>query len=86
MNVRPLRTTTVAALTAASVLASTFPFAQVRAQDEQVATQIVGVARLSPESEAAITKGLAYLAKDGVQNPDGSWGGLETQLPKHQSV
>ena len=75
MNARPLRTTTVAALTAASLLTSTLPLARVQAEDEAVATQIVGVARLTPEAEAAITKGLAYLAKDGVQNPNGSWGG-----------
>ena len=62
MNARPLRTTTVAALTAASLLTSTLPLARVQAQDEAAQTQTV-------------TKGLAYLAKDGVQNPNGSWGG-----------
>ena len=36
--------------------------------------QRVNVARLTPEVRNAITKGLAYLAKDGVQNADGSWG------------
>ena len=75
MNARPLRTTTVAALTAASLLTSTLPLARVHAQDEAAQTQTVGVARLTPEAEASITKGLAYLAKDGVQNPNGSWGG-----------
>ena len=29
------------------------------------------------EAEASIKKGLAYLAKAGVQNPDGSWGGSQ---------
>ena len=75
MNVRPLRTTTVAALTAASLIATILPLSRVQAQDEAPPTQTVGVARLTPEAEAAITKGLAYLAKAGVQNPDGSWGG-----------
>jgi hypothetical protein len=36
--------------------------------------QRVNVARLTPETRNAITKGLEYLAKDGVQNVDGSWG------------
>lgn len=36
--------------------------------------QRVGVARLTPEVRAAITKGLAWLAKPGIQNKDGSWG------------
>ena len=75
MNARPLRTTTVAALTAASLLTSTLPLARVQAEDEAGPTQVVGIARLTPEAEASITKGLAYLAKDGVQNPNGSWGG-----------
>lgn len=36
--------------------------------------QQVGVVRLSDPAEAAITQGLAWLAKDGVQGKDGSWG------------
>ncbi|MFP6855830.1 MAG: prenyltransferase/squalene oxidase repeat-containing protein [Roseibacillus sp.] len=71
MNPRPLRTTLVAALAAASLLTTSVPFAQ--AQEER-AGQSVGVARLTPEVRASITKGLEYLAKDGVQNPNGSWG------------
>ena len=62
MKVRPLRTTTVAALTAASLIATLLPLSRVQAQDEAAPTQTVGVARLTPEAEAAITKGLAYLA------------------------
>ena len=61
----------VAALAAASLLTTSVPFAQ--AQEER-AGQSVGVARLTPEVRASITKGLEYLAKDGVQNPNGSWG------------
>jgi hypothetical protein len=46
---------------------------------QEAGTQRVGVARLSPESRRAINKGLAYLAKPGLQNEDGSWG--KTQNP-----
>jgi hypothetical protein len=42
--------------------------------DAQEAVQRVGVARLSPEVRASISRGLEYLAKPGVQNEDGSWG------------
>lgn len=34
----------------------------------------VNIARLTPEARDAISKGLEYLAKPGVQNADGSWG------------
>jgi hypothetical protein len=35
----------------------------------------VSVARLTPEARRAITRGLEWLAKPGIQNEDGSWGG-----------
>ncbi len=70
MNARPLSKTFVAALAGASLLSSSLPLAH--AQEE--GAQAVGVARLTPEVRASITKGLEFLAKDGVQNPDGSWG------------
>ncbi|MEM7232920.1 MAG: prenyltransferase/squalene oxidase repeat-containing protein [Planctomycetota bacterium] len=44
-------------------------------QEATSGTQRVGVARLSPEVKASIQKGLAYLAKPGVQNENGSFGG-----------
>ena len=40
------------------------------AQEEP--TQRVSVARLTPEVRTAITRGLEYLAKPGIQNDDGS--------------
>lgn len=45
----------------------------INAQEEP--TQRVSVARLTPEVRTAITRGLEYLAKPGIQNDDGSWGG-----------
>ena len=64
--------TLVATLTAATfVSASVQP---VRAQDEGSGEQVVGVVRLTPEVRTAITKGLDYLAKEGLQKADGSWG------------
>ena len=65
----------MAALTTASLFSLTLCPTPTQAQDESAPTQIVGIARLTPEAEASIKKGLAYLAKAGVQNPDGSWGG-----------
>jgi hypothetical protein len=53
------------------------PVAQ--AQDAP-AKQRVGVTRLTPEVRASIDKGLAYLAGDGVQNKDGSWGGSQNSV------
>ncbi len=41
---------------------------------QEAGTQRVGVARLSPEARRSINAGLAYLAKPGLQNEDGSWG------------
>ena len=72
MNPPPLRRTFVASLAAASLLVSSLPVSVARAQSE--GGQTVGVARLTPEVRASITKGLEWLAKDGVQNSDGSWG------------
>jgi squalene cyclase len=46
------------------------------AEETQEQTQRVGTARLTPEVRAAIKRGLAYLAKPGLQKEDGSWGGL----------
>ena len=43
-------------------------------------TQRVGVARLTPEVRTAISKGLTYLAKSGIQNKDGSWGGTSNPV------
>jgi hypothetical protein len=43
-------------------------------ETQQQETQRVATARLTPEVRAAIQRGLEYLAKPGVQNPDGSWG------------
>ncbi|NIP96654.1 MAG: terpene cyclase/mutase family protein [Akkermansiaceae bacterium] len=59
-----------AALAGALLLLS--PPAVVQAQEDS--GQVVGVARLTPEVRASITKGLEWLAKEGNQNPDGSWG------------
>ena len=42
--------------------------------------QSVGVARLTPEVRNAISKGLEYLSKDGLQRPDGSWGGDQNRV------
>lgn len=58
----------LATLIACSVLAPS-----VGAQEE--GKQRVGVVSLTPEVRTAITKGLEYLAKEGVQAADGSWGG-----------
>ena len=80
MNTRTLRTTTMAALTAASLFSLTLFPTGAEAQDESAPTQTVGIARLTPEAEASIKKGLAYLAKAGVQNPDGSWGGSQNPV------
>lgn len=62
----------VAALLAGLLIAA--PVQPARAQDEGGGEQVVGVARLTPEVRASITKGLEYLAKEGVQKADGSWG------------
>ena len=56
------------------------PFISLSKVEAQEGRQIVGVARLSPEVKAAITKGLVYLAKPGVQNEDGSWGGPSNRV------
>ncbi len=48
---------------------------QLGSQESRTGGQAVRVARLTPEVRKAITDGLAYLAKPGVQNDDGSWGG-----------
>ena len=40
----------------------------------------MGVARLTPEVRTAINKGLAYLAKQGIQKQDGSWGGTSNPV------
>ena len=70
MTTPPLRKTLIAALSAASLLTASLPLAQA-----QEPAQAVGVARLTPEVRTSIRRGLEYLAKDGVQNPNGSWGG-----------
>ena len=61
----------------ATLLVATFLTASLqpaKAQDGPAGEQIVGVARLTPEVRASITNGLDYLAKEGVQKADGSWG------------
>lgn len=63
----------VAVLTSAAIMATSLHPAC--AEDDEGGSQAVGVARLSPEVRASITKGLEYLAKEGVQKADGSWGG-----------
>ena len=68
----PITKTLVATLMAAAFVAA--PVQSVRAQDEGAGEQVVGVVRLTPEVRTAITKGLDYLAKEGVQKADGSWG------------
>ena len=50
----------------------------VSAQDKPA--QSVGVARLTEPVVTAINKGLASLAKKGVQNADGSWGGNQNRV------
>ena len=50
----------------------------INAQDKP--SQSVGVARLSAPVVTAINKGLASLAKKGVQNADGSWGGNQNRV------
>ena len=59
----------MAALAAASLISLTLFPTRSGAQDESAPTQTVGIARLTPEAEASIKKGLAYLAKGGSQNP-----------------
>ena len=60
-------------ITGFSVLCSTL-----HAQDQP--SQTVGVARLTEPVVTAINKGLASLAKKGVQNADGSWGGNQNRV------
>ncbi len=72
MKQYPLTKILVAILAAVVFIAA--PVQSVRAQSQEAGEQIVGVARLTPEVRAAITKGLDYLAKEGVQKADGSWG------------
>ena len=68
----PITKTLVATLTAATFVAASVQ--PVRAQDEGAGEQTVGVVRLTPEVRNSITKGLDYLAKEGLQKADGSWG------------
>ena len=70
MNASPFKSV-VAALATASTLVPSFPLAHA----QETGGQTVGTVRLQPEVRASITKGLEYLAKEGVQNPNGSWGG-----------
>ena len=65
MNTRTLRTTTMAALTAASLFSLTLFPTGAEAQDESAPTQTVGIARLTPEAEASIKKGSRSFIKGG---------------------
>ncbi len=78
MKSYPFTKTLVATLTAVTFIAA--PVQSVRAQSDEGGEQVVGVARLTPEVRASITKGLDYLAKEGVQKADGSWGGGQNDV------
>jgi len=69
--------TIVATLTAATFIT---PIQPARAQGDEGGEQVVGIARLTPEVRTSITKGLDYLAKEGVQKADGSWGGGQNDV------
>jgi len=68
----PITRILIASLTVATFIV--IPIRPAEAQGEEGGEQVVGVARLTPEVRASITKGLDYLAKEGVQKADGSWG------------
>jgi len=48
--------------------------------EDKPGTQRVGVAKLTPKVKDSITRGLAYLAKPGIQHEDGSWGSSSTPV------